>query len=208
MVALREEAAKVQASAAQSGEPAKAQELMAPLRQKAQRCKQQRAEKQAELDKINTDPKQLEEAAARSERQAVDLQDQLTRLRESELGGLERSHFDSRLLWQQHTSKLQEFRWQRDTAERTVAEVKRQLDERWRRWQPLWSSRVRRWHDRSVALGDAQTAGKQFSSLLSGNWDLLHEEQAARQAVLQSVAKLQEHIGRLTEQIVAIDDLR
>merc|ERR1712014_127300 len=59
LTALRDKAAKLQASQ-ESGQPAvdpaKVPELMAQLKQEAQKCKQRKAELQEELQKVSADP--------------------------------------------------------------------------------------------------------------------------------------------------------
>eukprot|EP00928_Gymnodinium_smaydae_P063509 TRINITY_DN47061_c0_g1_i1.p1 TRINITY_DN47061_c0_g1~~TRINITY_DN47061_c0_g1_i1.p1 ORF type:complete len:978 (+),score=151.58 TRINITY_DN47061_c0_g1_i1:64-2997(+) len=210
LAALREKAAKLQASQ-ESGQPAvdpaKIPELMAQLKQDAQKCKQRKAELQDELQKLCADPEAIEAAAQTAERQAVELQEQLATLRTSGLTDLERAHFASREVWRDETTRLQEVRVQRDSAGRERDEFKRQMDERWRRWNQLWSARLKSWRERAIALGDSRSSNRGFQGAVSETWDLLREEQVARQNVLEAVAGAQQRLQRLAEQMVEVGDI-
>lgn len=210
---LRETAQKMQAGEPlEPGQPppdaAKVQELMGQLKQKATQLKTRRAEIQAELSKANVDPAAAQEAAQKLEQEAEKLRDQLNFVRSSELQELELSHASRRETWQQETSRLQEIRSLRDSLQRECSDLKRQLDERWRVWQPLWSSRLKSWHERASALGEAQVSNHRFTEIVTNAWDVFREEEAARAEVLQAVSRVQENLAALSQQLEEVGGLQ
>lgn len=208
---LRAKAAKLQTGGDGSTppmEPAKVTEIMAQIKQEAQKMKTKRADLHAELQKVSADPKTLEESACRAERQAVELQEQLTKLRSFELSELERAHLGSRQVWQTSTTQQQDIRVRRDAAGRESDELSRQLADRWRVWRPLWAERLKTWQARSRALSEAQVCGRKLETTVGDNWTLLEKEQAARRDALQAVAAAQQALADLVEQLVAVGDLR
>lgn len=128
-------------------------------------------------------------------------------LRSSELVEMERAHFHSQSAWQQNQTRLQDIRWKRDGAERETSQLKTQLDGCWQLFQPLWSSRLKNWNDKSSCLSAAQVSGRRFASVVETNWTLFQEEQKARQAVLAAISEAQQNLQRLAEQMVAVGDL-
>jgi len=210
---LREKAKKLQAreplEAGQAPpDDAKVQEIMGQLKQQATQLKSRRAEMQAELSKANVDPATAQDEAQRLESEANGLHDQLNFVRSSELQELERSHVGRRESWQHETSRLQEIRSIRDSLDRECSDLKRQLDERWRVWQPLWSARLSSWHERASALGEAQVCTHQFSASVSRTWDTFREEEAVRGEVLRAVANVQENLAALSQQLTEIGVLQ
>eukprot|EP00929_Paragymnodinium_shiwhaense_P077143 TRINITY_DN39707_c0_g1_i1.p1 TRINITY_DN39707_c0_g1~~TRINITY_DN39707_c0_g1_i1.p1 ORF type:complete len:1008 (-),score=271.90 TRINITY_DN39707_c0_g1_i1:123-3146(-) len=204
MLKFREQAATLQAS---TPDPTELQEKMNQLKQEAQKPKVRRQEIQDELKKLTADPAEMEESAVRAERAAVELQEQLTALRSSELVELERAHYGSREMWQQQTTRLQDLRWKRDGAERERSQLKSQLDGCWQLFQPLWSSRLKSWQEKSSALSEAQVRGRRFGAIVENNWTIFNEEQEARQAVLAAIGEAQRSLQRLAEQVVAVGDI-
>lgn len=210
---LRERAQKLQA--AEPLEPgqappdaAKVQEVMGQLKQQASGLKTRRAEMQAELTRANVDPATVEETAQRLEQECNSLRDQLNFVRSSELQELERSHVGRREGWQQETLRLQEIRSMRDSLDRECGDLKRQLDERWKVWQPLRSARLTSWHERASALGEAQVRNHRFSATVSNAWDMFREEEAVRGEVLAAVASVQDQLGALSQQLTDIGVLQ
>jgi len=211
MAGLHEKAKQLQGSgdgATPPVDPAEKDKKMGLLKQEAKKCKDRKAELVAEIQKCSEDPATLEEAAAKAERQAVQLQEQLTTLRSSELVELERAHYSSRESWQLETTQLQDIRWRRDSGERELSDLKRQIEERWRTWQPLWSARLKRWHERANALGDAQASGSQFGGAVQKSWDLLKEEQDARHAVQRAIYNAQQSLVELAHQMETIAEIQ
>merc|ERR1719356_904486 len=102
---------------------------MGQLKQQASQLKQKKAECQAELNKSNVDPATAQENALKMEGEADTLRDQINFVRVNELQELERSHATKREAWQRETSRVQEIRSMKDSLDREVAELKRQLDE-------------------------------------------------------------------------------
>lgn len=205
---LREKAQKMQAGEPlEAGQPppdaAKVQEIMGQLKQQATQLKQRKAEIQADLSKANVDPAAAQDAAERLEQEADGLRDQLNFVRSSELQELERSHVARREAWQQETGRLQEIRSLRDSLDRECSDLKRQLDERWRVWRPLWSSRLNCWHERASALGEAQVGYHRFNESVNSTWDVFREEEAVRGEVLQAVTNVQENLSALTQQLAS-----
>lgn len=214
---LREKAQKIQEKA-QAGEPleagqppldsAKVQEVMSQLKQQATQLKTRKAEITAELSKANVDPAAAQEAAQRLEQEADGLRDQLNFVRSSELQDLESSHVTRREAWQQETGRLQDIRHMRDSLERECSDLKRQLDDRWRVWQPLWSSRLTSWHERASALGEAQVCNHRFSETVNSTWEMFREEEAVRGEVLRAVTTVQESLAELSQQLTDIGVLQ
>jgi len=202
---LREHAKKIQET--KSMEDPQVQEQMTKLKQQAGQLKQRRAELQVELNRTSIDPATAQENALRLEREADELRDKLNFVRSSELYGLEQTHASKREAWQQESGRLQELRHMRDNSERESNELKRQVDDRWRVWQPLWSARLNRWHERAAALGQAQVHNHQFSQSVGNNWDVFREEQTARHEVLDAIARAQDSLAQLSRQLVEIPDL-
>lgn len=210
---LREKAQKMQAGEpleAGQGPPdaAKVQELMGQLKQQATQLKTRRAEIQAELGKANVDPAAAQAEAQRLEQVADGLRDQLNFVRSSELQELERSHVGRRENWQQETSRLQEIRSMRDSLDRECGDLKRQLDERWKVWQPLWKERLTSWHDKASSLSEAQVRTHAFSETVSNTWNMFREEEAVREDVLRAVSNAQENLAALSQQLAEIGVLQ
>jgi len=181
---------------------------MGQLKQEAAKLKSRRAEIQAELSKASVDPVAAQDAAERLEQESNGLHDQLNFVRSSELQELERSHVARREAWQQETGRLQEIRSQRDSLERECSDLKRQLDEQWRVWRPLWSSRLNCWHERASALGEAQVCHHRFSEAVSRTWDVFQEEESVRGDVLTAVANVQDTLSVLSQQLEGIGVLQ
>lgn len=210
---LREKAQKLQA-----GEPvepgqgppdaAKVQEVMGQLKQEAAKLKQRKAELQAELSRSNVDPAVAQETAQRLDSEANGLHDQLNFVRSSELQELERTHVLHRESWQQETNRMQEIRSLRDSLERECGDLKRQLDERWKVYQPLWSERLGRWRERASALSEAQVRNHHFSETVNHTWEMFREEETARGEVLQAVASVQDILGSLSQQLADVGVLQ
>jgi chromosome segregation ATPase len=213
LLKLRDKAQKLQ-----NGEPleagqapvdtAKVQEVMADLKQQAAKLKQKKAEYQAELGKSSVDPATAQENALKLESEADELRDQINFVRVNELQELERSHATKREAWQRETSRVQEIRSIRDSLDREVAELKRQLDERWKTWRPLWSARLNHWHEKASALSEAQLRSHQFSEKVTTTYQMLNDEDAARAEVLRAVASAQEQLSALQHQLTDIADLQ
>merc|ERR1712139_249654 len=106
------------------------------------------------------------------------------------------------------TSQLQEIRSLRDSLERECSDLKRQLDERWKVWQPLWSARLTSWHERASALGEAQVSNHRFSETVSSTWEMFREEESMRGEVLQAVQNVQENLAALSQQLTEIGVLQ
>merc|ERR1711939_177906 len=186
----------------------KVQEVMGQLKQQASQLKARRAEIQAELSRANVDPATAQENAQRLEQEADGLRDQLNFVRSSELQDLERSHVARREAWQQETGRVQEIRSLRDSLERECSDLKRQLDERWKVWQPLWSARLTSWHERASALGEAQVSNHRFSETVNHTWEMFREEQAVRGEVLQAITSVQDSLATLSQQLTDIGVLQ
>jgi len=208
MAAIKEKAQKLQSSDPQGPEAAKETEAYGKLKQEMQQCKQRRNEVQAELQRLQVDPATVTQTAARLDAEASDLLDQLGSLRSQELMQLEHSHSQRRDTWQRETTRLQDARFRRDAAERETSDLRRQLDDRWRLWSPVWTARLNHWSTRASALSAAQAYGKQLDEALQKNWDLFQEEQAARGEVLNIVAQAQQRLSELAEQMAGIGDLQ
>lgn len=183
----------------------KAQEMMSQLKQQAAELKKRRAELQQELQQVSMDPAVAQDLATKLEQEATQFHEHLNFVRTSELQELERNHVARREAWQQETTQLQEIRAQRDSYERKLRDLRRQLDERWAVWQRLWSARLGRWHERARALSEAQLTSHCMGEIVSTGWDAFHDEEAARQEVLQAVATAQENLAALAQQLSAVD---
>merc|ERR1711865_1179649 len=181
---------------------------MGQLKQQAAQLKGRRAECAAELAKASVDPAAAQEAAQRLEEESNNLHDQLNFVRSSELQEQERSHVGRREAWQQETSRVQEIRSLRDSLERECSDLKRQLDDRWRVWQPLWQSRLTCWHERASALSEAQLHNHRFSETVNNTWDMFREEEAVRGDVLRAVSNVQESLSALSQQLTDIGVLQ
>jgi hypothetical protein len=210
---LREKAQKLQNSEPlEAGEappePAKVQEIMGQLKQQATQLKQRRAEIQAELSKSNVDPAAAQDAALKLEQEANTLHEQLNHVRASELQELEQSHIARREAWQRETSRLQEIRSMRDSSDRECTELKRQLDERWKVWRPLWSARLTHWHERASALSEAQLRNHRFVETVNSTWDKFREEESVREEVAQAVATAQDSLAEISRQLAEIGALQ
>lgn len=202
---LREKAAEVQSS---ESDPEKVKELMNPLKQEAAKLKQRRKDLQTELERLQLGPEEAQNAATRLELEVNAMQEQLTGVRTSQLVVLERGHAETREAWQQASSRMQEVRMRRDHLEREVGELKRQMEERWRLWRPLWSAKLNRWHERAAALSQAQVLGKQFAESVDTTWQLFQEERRSRHQVLQAVATTQERLAALARDMASIGDVQ
>lgn len=201
---LREKAAEVQNS---ENDADAIKDLMAPLKQEAAKLKQRKKDLQEELKTLQGGPDESRNSASRLEYEANAVQEQLTNLRTTELVGLEHGHLETREAWQHATTRMQEVRIRRDSLDREAQEFKRQMDDRWRMWKPLWSARLTRWRDRASALGQAQVVGKQFADSVDATWQLFSEEQEARRRVLQAVASSQERLASLAQEMSGIGDI-
>merc|ERR1711972_776928 len=183
---------------------AKVQEIMGQLKQQATQLKQRKAELQAELSKSNVDPAAAQDAALKLEQEASSLHEQLNFVRSSELQELEQSHVARREHWQRETSRLQEVRSMRDSLGRECEDLKRQLDERWKVWQPLWSSNLTRWHGKASTLSEAQLRNHRLVETVNSTWEMFREEETLREEVLQVVATAQERLSALSHQLAQI----
>mmetsp|Transcript_82615 Transcript_82615/g.130161 ORF Transcript_82615/g.130161 Transcript_82615/m.130161 type:complete len:944 (+) Transcript_82615:147-2978(+) len=206
LLKLREKAQKMQnGEPLEAGQapvdPAKVQEVMAQLKQQAAQLKQKKAELQGELSRSNVDPAAAQENALKLEGEADGLRDQINFVRVNELQELERSHALKRESWQRETSRVQEIRSIRDSLDREVSELKRQLDERWKTWRPLWSARLNHWHEKASALSEAQLRNHQFVEKVNANWQTLREEETVRAELLQAVAHAQDQLSVLAQQL-------
>lgn len=213
LLKLREKAQKMQnGEPLEAGQPpvdaAKVQEVMAQLKQQAAQLKQKKAEFQAELSKSSVDPATAQANAVKLEGEADTLRDQINFVRVNELQELERSHAIKREAWQRESSRVQEIRSVRDSLDREVAELKRQLDERWKTWRPLWSSRLNHWHDKASALSEAQLRNHQFGEKVNSNWQMLREEETVRAEVLRAVGNAQDQLSTLTQQLSELSSLQ
>lgn len=212
---MREKAQKFQAGEAlPDGTPApdasQLPEVMSQLRAQASQLKQKKAELQAELQKwqrLADDPESAQAAAADLEREASELQEQLTSLRTGELSELERQHGERREAWQMETAQLSRVRSARDSSAREKGDLERQVSERWQRWRPLWSARLSRWHERAAALSDAQVRCRGLEDVVTSGWDLLREEDEARREVLAAIGQAQADLAQLAQQVASVGDL-
>jgi len=212
MAVLRAQAQKINSGepAAEGGAPLNAAEIaeaMVGLKQEAAAHKARRAELQAELQRMSTDPASATDTAIKMERDADALQEQLNHMRSSELVAVERALAARRETWQHETTRMQEVRSRVEATERECSELKAQLAEGWESWRPIWSARLDRWNQRSAALSTAQVQSRLFEDTLNSNWSMLQEEQDARRRVMESVANVQNYLAELTRQIMAIGDL-
>lgn len=212
VTALREKAQKLNAGQPleEGGIPldaVKKEEVMVQLKKEHAAYKPRTVELEAQLKSLSVDPQQAHDNAVRAEQEATQLQQELIALRTSDLLQLEQHHAARREMWQRSATILQQARGSRDAGEFEVAELKRQLDMRWRQWQPLWSQRLKMWHDRRVALSEVTVSMTLLQEAVEQIEDALRHEQHARHEVLNAIARLQERLQELAHHMNSIRDL-